>query len=172
MILGGVLVAIWSYWHPPVSPTRLFSCWSTGRLTCGWVPAPAADALRAIREHVPPGAPILATELELPIRYASLRPVVWSHKDGGLLAYVNHDELIEWNARKRELSIALLTEDSGIRLQRLAALGEKTGARFLFLRAGLIDDVPTQAREIVWMSEVYALLALPGNSASAGITSQ
>ena len=172
MILGGVLVAIWSYWHPPVSPTRLFSCWSTGRLTCGRVPAPAADALRAIREHVPPGAPILATELELPIRYASLRPVVWSHKDGGLLAYVNHDELIEWNARKRELSIALLTEDSGIRLQRLAALGEKTGARFLFLRAGLIDDVPTQAREIVWMSEVYALLALPGNSASAGITSQ
>ena len=172
IILGGVLVAIWSYWHPPLSPTRLFSCWSTGRLACGWIPAPAADALRAIRARVPPGVPILATELELPIRYASLRPVVWNYKDGGLLAYVNHDELIEWNARKRELSIALLTEDSGIRLQRLAALGEKTGARFLFLRADLIDDVPTQAREVVWMNEVYALIALPEDPASAGITSQ
>lgn len=160
MAVGALLVAAWCYWHPPISPARLVRCWLSGRIACGWVSEPVADALRAVRELVPPGSPILATELQLPIRYFSLRPSVWSYKDGGVLAYVDHDQLMEWNARKREISIAILTESTGLRLQRLAALARRTGARFLFLKAFPIEELPTPGYEVLWMNEVYALVAL------------
>jgi hypothetical protein len=163
--VGALLVSIWSYWHPPLS-LGLARCWSTGGLSCGPSSDTAYEALEAIRRLTPPQAAILPTELPLAIRYYALRPVVYCYKDGGILSYADHQRLLEWNERKRELSKALLIEEPAARMDRLLSVAEGLGARYLFVGATLTDDVPRSRHEFIWANEGYALLEVHTPSAS------
>jgi hypothetical protein len=158
--VGAMLVAVWSYWHPPLSVSSLARCWSRGRLACGPSYDTAFEALDAIRRLTPPQAAILPTDLPLAIRYFSLRPVVHCYKDGGILAYADHEKLMQWNETKRAMSRALLVEDPDARMRRLADLARELGAAYLFVGTPLTDAVATSRYKLIWANKGYALVAL------------
>lgn len=54
------------------------------------------DVMDALRNHTPPGAKILSEGQEIAIRFHSLRPLVYSYKDGPPFAYTNHQSLMTW----------------------------------------------------------------------------
>jgi hypothetical protein len=158
-LVGAFLVSVWIYWHPPVSLSGLGQCWSQGRVACGPRNDAEFEALEAIRHVTPPGGRILPTDLPLQIRYFSLRPVVHCRKDGGILAYMNHEELLKWHARSQALSSAQATDDPGARLERLVDLGVRFGAQYLFIGFPVADS--TARYKVIWMNERYALIELP-----------
>lgn len=54
------------------------------------------DAMDALRTQTPSGAKILSEGQEIAIRFYSMRPLVYSYKDGPPFAYTNHQSLMTW----------------------------------------------------------------------------
>lgn len=157
-LLGALLVSVWIWWHPPVSVSGLVRCFRQGRLRCGPAREAEIEALSALERLVPPGSPILPTALALQVRYFSLRPVVYCHKDGGILAYTSHEGLLKWDGRRRAMSSAIALNDPRDRMRRLARLAVDFGAQYLLVDSAWVESTPSSHYEVVWMNRAYAIV--------------
>jgi len=74
------------------------------------------DLLTDISHLTPPGSTLLTLndDLALPIRYGSLRSVLYTFKDGGVLGYANHQDLVAWDQLRQRISQTVNTySDTG-----------------------------------------------------------
>lgn len=74
------------------------TCLKQARLVCPLPPEQTdlIDVLDVLQIKTPPGARIFSEGQEVAIRYYALRPLVFSYKDGGPLAYTSHAQLLDW----------------------------------------------------------------------------
>lgn len=85
-------------------------CWASGRLVCPFQQEvdlnQQIDLLEKIKQLTPPGSRFLAAAdtSELMIRYYSLRPLIYSYKDGGSFIYANLNDLRQWWQQFQEVS--------------------------------------------------------------------
>ncbi len=116
------------------------NCWKSGHLTC---PLPNEDYLNQraellddIKWNTPIGSKILGTDFyDLDVRYYALRPLVYTYKDGGILIYANHKELLTWYDDFQQMdAIDRQKDDRKIYLDDLTSFGQKHQADFLILR--------------------------------------
>ena len=127
-------------------------CWGSGHLLC---PPPDEDRivhrvgmLRAIRSLTPAGSRILGSDMsfrgarrnslgsdfeDLAIRYYSLRPLAFTHKDGGALSYANHKELAAWWRQFHDLGKVKKLKERIRFLDALAAYAKNIRTDFLVL---------------------------------------
>ncbi|OQB56743.1 MAG: hypothetical protein BWX98_01732 [Candidatus Aminicenantes bacterium ADurb.Bin147] len=90
--------------------------------------------LQALRSLTPPGSRILCSRVEdLAVRYFSLRPLAFAHKDGGALSYANHEELLTWWRRWQGFARVRRIKDRGLYLEALAAYAREIRADYLIV---------------------------------------
>ena len=122
----------------------------------------AVDALVAVRQHTPPGATILPTSHELPIRFYALRPVVYAWKDGSPLAYTNHTALVKWYETYKEWMAEVASKKGpAASIKALVALSHKLGADYLFVDFAVGPEVARSGgTEIIWSNGAFAILKI------------
>lgn len=114
-------------------------CWSSGQWVCPF-PQEAnivrqIDLLEKIKELTPTGAKFLAAAdtSELMIRYFSLRPLIYSYKDGGSFIYANLNSLRLWWQQYNEISQVQSYNSRAAYLDGLLAFARKYHADYLVL---------------------------------------
>lgn len=107
---------------------------------------PARLMTLAVREKMGPGESVLVMSQQmspLAIRYSALRSVAWSRKDGGALAYADHDRLKHWYVIARRVD-AIGTLPAAERLRAQIALARELRARWV-----VADASPAQVTAVV-----------------------
>jgi hypothetical protein len=108
--------------------------------------------LDSISRSTPPGARILATSLTLEIRYYCLRPVIYSWKDGGILAYANYEGLLDWYDRTLKYNTIMSNGGAENKIKGLLSFAEEYGADYV-----LIDfDVPSSQLRSLPLLPIYS----------------
>ena len=164
-VIGVFAVLIGNYWQD--SPLRdTVSCWRRQKLVCMTQrEQQTMDALIAVHQHTPPGATILPTAYELPIRYYALRPVVYAWKDGSILAYTNRTALVKWYETYKEWMASVANEanrkNPAARIKALVVLSRKLGADYLFVDFVIGPDLAgSGGTEIIWSNGVFSILKI------------
>lgn len=121
------------------------------------------EVLRAVKRITPERARIFAlSDYELGVRYFSLRPLVYSAKDGGALGYSNHKELIEWFEKTKKVNGFLnsLGKMAGSEKEReVRKLGREFGAEYLLLERRYFSGMET-LQGIIYRNDYYLLIGL------------
>ncbi len=144
----------------------LIACWTTGKPIC-----PAENdfysLIQAIRQQTPEDgrfyySPSAYDTASLPLRYLTLRSLVYSYKDRGLLAYSNTADLEQW--------YQTMTEASSYKSDKIWLRRDPVGLRRFLDRLGtdyLIVNfpvIPERAKDfganIVYQNESFTLLHL------------
>lgn len=144
-------------------------CWTAGRLVCPFTDENKinhqVDLLEAVRNITPPGSRILAAAdtSELMIRYFSLRPLVYSYKDGGAFIYASLDGLRVWWQQYREMSRILALDSRISLLDGLVGFAREYDAAFLVLEE---EFVPQQYYPAgitnIYSNNAFSLFQLTG----------
>ena len=103
LAVGIVLTGWWVHRQPPKPALTTLENWWQGY----FVREPdrhraLREALTAVNRLTPPGSLMLSTRAPTVVRFFSLRPVAYTWKDGGSLAYSNHEDLIRWYETAKE----------------------------------------------------------------------
>jgi hypothetical protein len=164
MGFGALLVGVWAYCHPPVYFLDSLRSLASGSLlppVTGDETA-AREAVAAVARNTAPGSRIFPVVLPLEIRYSALRPVTYAYKDGGIFADTNLNALVEWDGVRKELEDAMdLSPAPEIRLPKLVALAERTGASYLLVDFHVTDDLAKRANaSVTWSNGRFALIKL------------
>ncbi len=128
------------------------------------------DAVAAVKDYTPRGARIFSQGVSPPaLRLSALRPVVYAWKDGGSLAYANHEAFLVWYRHARVLKEAERSGDP----ERLAAAvlesAKALGAEYLLFDKNAVSekalsrDLGDQLENPTWSNSRYTLLPLPGD---------
>jgi hypothetical protein len=165
-VVGALLVSVWTYSHQPKPALKALSCWERGKIVC-----PGEDeadqriqALDAIRRLTPPGSHILPAERDesprwLSIRYYALRPLVYSYKDGGFLAYTNHVELIRWYEKDTRMAAVSEEQDDEAKLEELVTLSREWGAQYLLADFGVDPTFASSLNvDVIYTNDRYTLI--------------
>jgi len=93
------------------------------------------DMLSDVAHLTAPGTSILAygEHFPLALRYAALRPVVYTYKDGGVLGYANHRDLLEWDSARGKFQELQKTLGIVARDEQLIMLAFELNAEALVL---------------------------------------
>lgn len=120
------------------------------------------DMLDAVARLVPPGEAVLPLEFDgLAVRYYSLRPVVHTWKDGGLLGMTDPARLLAWWDVRSRLPDILELPDDAERLEAMAGLARELGAGWLLLDRKLLGSAePGERMELAHANPLSALLRL------------
>jgi hypothetical protein len=123
---------------------RIISCVRQGSIICplSTKDQQRIDFLDAVKEKTSPGSRIMSNNFDdLSIRYHSLRPLIYSYKDGGAFLYANHIQLLEWYEQFNEMNaLEKLQNDRQGYLDAYLELGIKYGAEYLVLQAPYFED--------------------------------
>ncbi len=120
------------------------------------------DALNAICRLTPAGSRILPMDLGLQIRYYAMRPVVYDWKDGGALSYTNHEGLLAWYEKNRQINSLRDIDDHQEKLKRLTYFGKEWGADYLLIDFKITpSDVKSLNMKLIYLGSKYALLEFP-----------
>lgn len=119
------------------------------------------EALMAVRRHTPPGAGIIPMGIPGPdVRFACLRPVVFSGKDATIFVGCDHKKLIEWYVRDQErktLESAHWDKDGGIKSYLQWA--HKLGADYLLMDTERqTNRTFLSGAHLVWTNQAYTLI--------------
>ena len=167
--LGLVLFAFWGATNRPAVRDifATFVCFTKARLVC---PAPSAlnDLILSLRTRTQPGEGVLVfnedtafVSQSLSVRYAALRPLVYSLRDSGLLGYSNRSALPGWLATTQQMDTLRAVADPQARLVGLVPLAKQLGADYLVVdfgvTPGMLVDLPVS---VVLQNTGYLLLKL------------
>jgi hypothetical protein len=167
--LGLVLFAFWGATNRPAVRDifATFVCFTKARLVC---PAPSAlnDLILSLRTRTQPGEGVLVfnedtafVSQSLSVRYAALRPLVYSLRDSGLLGYSNRSALPGWLATTQQMDTLRALADPQARLAGLVPLAKQLGADYLVVdfgvTPGMLVDLPVS---VVLQNTGYLLLKL------------
>ncbi|MCL4562399.1 MAG: hypothetical protein M1281_17530 [Chloroflexi bacterium] len=159
LVLGTALVAVWVAMNPPYPAmlAKAASCFSSGKIVCQ-TPNDLSLVIDAIRQDTPPGATIFSStamrseeSYAIFVRYLSLRPLVFSYKDRGLLGYSNEKGLLSWYQVNILMDKLTKENDRQDKFDGMLSLAKELGAEYM-----LIDfQVNPQAYPMVGVNEVY-----------------
>ena len=164
LALGGLLLTGWTATHTPEGRKLLdaAACLARGRLVCGET-RDSAGLITALREQTPPGARIFnfnaddaSTSNMLSIRYAALRPLVFTPRDAGLFIYADRGAYPAWLEVAREVDAIQALSDPAARLERLAALAARQRADYLVVDFALPEKPPAGLAP-VWQNKTFSL---------------
>jgi O-antigen/teichoic acid export membrane protein len=169
LVLGIVLFAFWGATNRP-AVRDLFqaaSCLTKGRLVCT-APRPIEDLLITLRNQTQPGEGVLFfnedsayTSQTLSVRYAALRPMVYTARDSGLLSYADRSALPAWLEITKQWESLRATPDAQERLEGLVPLAASLNADYLVIdfqvAAEILDNLPVT---VLLQNNDYILLKL------------
>jgi O-antigen/teichoic acid export membrane protein len=167
--MGVVLFVFWGATNRPAVRDMLqaISCLSKARLVC-MSPRPIDDLIAVLRTETQPGDGVLFfnedkayTSQTLSVRYAALRPLVYTLRDSGILGYGNRSVLPAWLAITNQVQTLQAITDPQQRLEQLVPLAASLNAAYLVID---FDVSPTFLASlpvaVVMQNEGYILLQL------------
>lgn len=110
-----------------------------------------------ISENTPVGASFFVAAKYYPslsIRYSALRCLVYASKDGGALAYSNHDELLKWNKTRKEIEVIKQNSSKSERLSSYLKLSKSLGADYLLIGQKIEKD-DIFFKKVVYQNEQF-----------------
>jgi len=168
--LGILLVAFWGATNHPAVGDMLdaTACLGRARLVCA-EPRPLDELLTSLREQTQPGEGVFfynqdlaATSQSLSVRYAGLRPLVYSYRDSGILGYGDRAGLPAWLEITGQVAAIRLLSDPGERASRLLLLAAELSAGTLVIDFELSPEALASLPGTVLMqNDTYTLLQLP-----------
>jgi len=93
---------------------------------------------------------------DLPIRYYSLKPLVYSFKDGAILGYANHHELIKWY--RRSLIMDEYKNKKNKTIYDQIKIARKFNARYIVSNISIIKKTVFPNNSIVLMNKHYCII--------------
>lgn len=172
LIVGVLLVSVWTYQNPPNEIYNALYCWRQGKLVCNSKDyyTSAIEALNAIKILTPPNARIQPSIVEngavsLAVRYYAIRPVVYSGKDGGALAYANHTELIKWYEKYRAALAIPISEKTEAQLNSLLDFSRKVDAQYFLTDLNEVSSefTPPSWATVIYKNESFSLYKISQN---------
>jgi hypothetical protein len=167
--LGIVLLGFWGATNRPALGDMLqaVSCISKGRLVCP-SPRPIDDLIVALRSETQPGEGVLFfnedtayTSQTLSVRYAALRPLVYTLRDSGILGYSNRSALPDWLAITKQMQALRSMTDPQERLGGLVPLAVSLKANYLVIDfEALPEMLASLPVTVVLQNDGYILLKL------------
>jgi hypothetical protein len=99
----------------------------------------------------------------LAIRYAALRPLLYSFKDRGLLGYSNPQTLRVWYETTYSfLKIKERTSSQDVWMKELVSLARQRGATCLLVDLSVKKETFSQLKvEVLYRNSTYTLVRLP-----------
>ncbi len=140
-LVGALLVGLWVITNPPDPDffQKTVACLAKGQVICS-SPTDMDLALAAIKEQVPPGAPIFSSgslfgdgSYSLGVRYVAERPLVFSYKDRGLLAYSNAQALNQWHEIYKQMEYFYSNPRRALKVQTILDLMKQYKIDYLLL---------------------------------------
>ena len=164
LAVGLLGVVLWVYLSGTRASVVLDPLAHAGRRLTGGQPDKPGPQHRLVLaiQRTAPGSRILPVGVDpLAIRYGAMRPVVYSHKDGGCLLYGNAAGAIRWYAIARRFDAMdelALPSDKAVVFREIL---EATAPRYLAFRTKdlPVAVAPPDAR-IIWQEEGYVLMRL------------
>jgi hypothetical protein len=170
IILGILLFGFWSGTNRPAVRDifQTFICFTKARLVCP-APGPLNGLILSLRTQTQPGEGVLVfnedtayVSQSLSVRYAALRPLVYTLRDSGILGYSNRSALPDWLETTRQMDTLRAVADPRKRLEGLVPLADRLGAIYLVVDfkvpPGILVDLPVS---VVMQNDGYTLLKLP-----------
>ena len=167
--LGIVLVGFWGATNRPAVGDMLqaVSCFTKVRLVCA-TPGPLDELIAALQTKTQPGEGVLFfnenttyTSQTLSVRYAALRPLVYSLRDSGTLGYANRSALAGWLATTEQMAALRAMPDPQERLDGLVPLAVSLKADYLVVDFQVAPQVLTGLPvTVVMQNDGYILLKL------------
>ena len=169
LLIGVVLLGGWTATHTPEGRKMLdaAACLGRGRLVCGEI-RDSAGMITALRTQTPPGARIFDFSSDdasasgmLSIRYAALRPLVYTVRDAGLFLYMNRAAYGPWLEITRQVDEIQALQSAGARLDRLVPLAQQMQADYLVVDFLLAPStLAAYPADLVWQNKTYSLIRL------------
>jgi len=167
--LGIVLFGFWGATNRPAVRDMLqaISCFSRARLVCA-SPRPIDNLIVALRTQTQPGEGVLFfnedtafTSQTLSVRYAALRPLVYTLRDSGILGYSNRSALPGWLATTKQMDTLRAMTAPQERLDSLVPLAESLKATYLVIDFKVTPEILTSLPvTVVMQNDGYILLKL------------
>ncbi len=168
-LLGIVLVGFWGATNRPAVGDMLeaVKCFSQAHLVCA-TPRPLDELVGVLRTETQAGEGIFfynqdlsATSQSLSVRYAALRPLVYSYRDSGILGYSSRASLPDWLETTLEVDAIRAATDPQERLARLIPLAKSLEAGYMIIdfeiTPEMLNDLPVT---VVMQNDMYTLLEL------------
>jgi hypothetical protein len=166
---GLVLTTLWIEEHPPKYIGDAFACWSRGQLACA---SPAQRSVLEGFEHVraetPPDARLFATSYQVALRYATLRPVVYSN--AAPYASRHPARFLEWHEDGRRIQAAEQLQEPRERLAALLEIARALGADFALIDSRFIPLGLSPEEPLVWRNRAFALIQLAPRAVATDAT--
>jgi hypothetical protein len=167
--LGIVLFGFWAATNrPDVSAMlRVITCISKARLVCV-SDRPIDELIATLRTQTQPGEGVLffnqdpaATSQTLSVRYAALRPMVYTSRDSGILGYADRSTLPAWLETTQQWESLRTITDPQERLEGLVPLAVSLKADYLVIDFEVTPEILASLPVIVAMqNDGYTLLKL------------
>ena len=169
IVLGIILFGFWGATNRPAvrDMAQTFVCFAKGRLVCP-ATSPLDELITNLRTQTQPGEGVLVfnedtayTSQSLSVRYAALRPLVYSLRDSGLLGYSNRSALSGWLKTTQQMDTLRAVSDPLERLKGLLSLAESLKAKYLVVdfkvMPNALNGMPVN---VVMQNDGYLLLKL------------
>lgn len=145
-IVAVVLPLVWAVGVHSIilrTPVRLARCVLQGQVLCGPTPEQAdrLQVLTFLRSKTPVGSLVVSFtsgDYGLDVRYAALRPVAFSYKDGGSMGYSSATALLDWSGKWAQFK-AMGDETDWA---PAAAFAQSVGADYLIMPASEAANAP------------------------------
>ena len=167
--LGIVLFGFWGATNRPAVRDMLqaVSCFSKVRLVCA-SPNPLDDLIATLRTQTQPGEGVLFfnddtayTSQSLSVRYAALRPMVYTLRDSGTLSYGDRSALTGWLATTDQMAALRAMPDPQERLAGLIPLAVSLKADYLVVDFKVAPQtLSSLPATVVMQNDDYILLKL------------
>ncbi len=160
-LLGGFFLLLMIQFHPPFLVTNSWNCIVEGDLFCPRETneLQKLEVLDAIRNETPVGAKIMPIDLEMEIRYYALRPVIFAHKDIGVLSRTNPVRLLQWHEKAQEINQIKSLSDRDNKTEKLIDFSRRYEADYVLVNWDLSAKISTlTGAELVYSNPPYALI--------------
>jgi hypothetical protein len=167
--LGIVLFGFWAATNRPAVRDlwQVVSCFSKARLVCA-SPRPIDDLIVALRTQTQPGEGVLFfnedtayTSQTLSVRYAALRPMVYTARDSGILGYANRTALPAWLETTKQWESLHAISDPQKRLEKIIPLAVSLKADYLVIDFEVAPEILTSLPvTVVMQNDGYILFKL------------
>ena len=167
--LGILLFGFWGATNRPAVRDiyQTFVCFTKAHLVCP-APGPLNELILTLRTQTQPGEGVLVfnedtayVSQSLSVRYAALRPLVYTLRDSGILGYSNRSALPGWLETTKQMDALRAMTDPQERLAGLVPLADSLGASYLVVdfdvTPEMLNDLPVN---VVMQNEGYLLLKL------------
>ena len=167
--VGLLLCAYWGVIYRPnlSAMLRVVDCSLKGQLIC---PSnrPIDELLATLRTETQPGEGVFFfnedtayVSQSLSVRYAALRPLVYTPRDAGMFSYTNRSALAGWVETTQQVEALRAVTDPQQRLEGLIPLAEDLGASYLVVDFQVAPELLTALPASVMMqNDGFILLKL------------